>query len=427
MKTYFLLLAMAVCSLQQSAAQSGKASIRMQGIICTRETGDDIFGMDGVGDEIYLNFNYLLNTGPNTLAPARNISCPVLGEVNNFMSYSEKLSREKAGTVSANGGIKTGDTYSFKGLRYIIMDQRVNTNSLVMICPSIWEYDKENEATFPASIYYNTVKATMGTIFFQENIRRIAQNPPYAAVNNENFQIPGTTAGLDNPLSGMLKSFDGKLCSRPVGVDRNNEYKSTLLVFNSRMLQWLSTKDFGYGAGFVPVSFSDVALGNTRNHGIYTMLLKVDYTPDPVTTPAPPPPPPPPPPPAPINNPPIKVAISENKNLTLKNAQPVKNRPAASTINGTWTGNFLTGKMIKQGATHVQFNADGTMNVQNTNGSIIGTGNYTFQNDQVNGSCTISGSELLSFTGNLTGSTLTGTWGMNKNQTGSGNWSLTRQ
>ena len=67
---------------------------------------------------------------------------------------------------------------------------------------------------------YNTVKATMGTIFFQENIRRIAQNPPYAAVNNENFQIPGTTAGLDNPISGMLKSFDGKLCSRPIGVDQ---------------------------------------------------------------------------------------------------------------------------------------------------------------------------------------------------------------
>ena len=426
MKTYFLLLTMAVCSLQQSAAQSGKASIRMQGIICTRETGDDIFGMDGVGDEIYLNFNYLLNTGPNTLAPARNISCPVLGEVNSFMSYSEKLSREKAGTASTNGGIKTGDTYSFKGLRYIIMDQRVNTNSLIMICPSVWEYDKENEASFPASIYYNTVKATMGTIFFQENIRRIAQNPPYVAVNNENFQIPGTTAGLDIPISGMLKSFDGKLCSRPIGVDRNNEYKSTLLVFNSRMLQWLSTKDFGYGAGFVPISFSDVALGNTRNHGIYTMLLKVDYTPDPVTTPAPPPPPPPPPPPAPVNNPPIKVAISENKKLTLKNAQPVKNMPTASTLNGTWAGNFLTGKMIKQGANRVQFNADGTMNVQNANGNTIGTGNYTFHNDQVNGSCTISGSELLSFTGNLTGSTLTGTWGVNKSQTGSGNWSLTR-
>lgn len=59
-----------------------------------------------VGDEIYLNFNYLLNTGPNTLTPARNISCPVLGEVNNFMSYSEKLSREKAGTVSLNGELK---------------------------------------------------------------------------------------------------------------------------------------------------------------------------------------------------------------------------------------------------------------------------------------------------------------------------------
>lgn len=101
--------------------------------------------------------------------------------------------------------------------------------------------------------------------------------------------------------------------------------------------------------------------------------------------------------------------------------------PAASTLNGTWTGNFLTGKMIKQGANRVQFNADGTMNIQNANGNIIGTGNYTFQNDQVNGSCTISGSELLSFTGNLTGSTLTGTWGVNKSQPGSGNWSLTRQ
>src|SRR6185295_14531797 len=108
---------------------------------------------------------------------------------------------------------------------------------------------------------------------------------------------------------------------RPIGVTTNGEYSPKAVLFNANVMQQIAASNFGYGQGVIPVQYNEEALGNSRDHGNYVVLLKVDFTPKPTATSYAPPPPPPPPSSTPSNT------SSKNPTANLRKAD----RPTPST------------------------------------------------------------------------------------------------
>ena len=400
-------------------AQSGKLSIRMYGIVCHQQTADNILGMDGVGDEIYLVFYHGVNKSANTIAPVRNIYSPTFAEKTSLMSSNDFYAREKAGSASVNGGLKTGDTYIINGLRYIIQNEAITPSTVVFISPSIWEYDKEVEYPIPSAAFHQISKAALGTIFFQEQIRNTLANFNYNGIDNNSYMLAGNNLGLGTQYLNVFKPFIGKQCSRPIGMNTNHEFSSMVIALNSRIVSILATKDYGYGQGIIPVLFSDVSLGNNINHGVYSILLKFEFIADPFV-PAPPPPP---------------ASTSSNNTQTAPpptstiNTIAIKNTQLSSPtgIAAIWAGTYGTGTNNSPNFYSFQLNADGTMQVLNNAGGAIANGTYTFSKNVISGKYSYSDGSVFLFTGTVENNTMNGTWESEKRGNSGGKWTMTNK
>ena len=400
-------------------AQSGKLSIRMYGIVCHQQTADNILGMDGVGDEIYLLFFHGVNKSANTVAPVRNIYSPTFAEKTSLMSSNDFYAREKAGSASVNGGLKTGDTYIINGLRYIIQNEAITPSTVVFISPSIWEYDKEVEYPIPSAAFYQISKAALGTIFFQEQIRNTLANFNYNGIDNNSYMLAGNNLGLGTQYLNVFKPFIGKQCSRPIGMNTNHEFSSMVIALNSRIVSILATKDYGYGQGIIPVLFSDVSLGNNTNHGVFSILLKFEFIADPFV-PAPPPPP---------------ASTSSNNTQTAPpptstiNTIAIKNTQLSSPtgIAAIWAGTYGTGTNNSPNFYSFQLNADGTMQVLNNAGGAIANGTYTFSKNVISGKYSYSDGSVFLFTGTVENNTMNGTWESEKRGNSGGKWTMTNK
>jgi hypothetical protein len=396
-------------------AQSGKLSIRMYGIICHQQTADNILGMDGVGDEIFLWFYHGVNKSANTIAPVRNIGSPTFAEKTSLMSSNDFYAREKAGTASVNGGFKTGDTYIINDLRYIIQNEAITTSTVVFISPSIWEYDKEVEYPFPSAAFASTTKNALGTIFFQEQVRNTLTNFNYNGIDNNNYMLAGNNLGLGNQYLNIFKPFAGKQCSLPIGMNTNHEFSSIVIALNSRIVSILATKDYGYGQGIIPVLFSDVSLGNNANHGVYSVLLKVEFTAD-ATAPAPPPPP--------TQPTTTQLPVTNKKDFGI-----IENTTTTqTTIAGTWVGTWGSRNDNSPNFYSFRLNADGTMQLIDSKGNITASGSYSFSKSQLAGSYTYLNADTYSFAATMDASNImNGSWGQGSNSTNGGKWTMRKK
>ena len=177
----------------------------------------------------------------------------------------------------------------------------------------------------------------------------------------------------------------------------------------------------GFGKGVIPVQYDETAVGNLRDHGIYTILMKVEFFPaqSTNTTPAPPPAP--------------KPTTSPN-NTTYKTTTTVptttgtmNNTTTTTAIPGVWKGTFGSGANNGPNYYSFQLNADGTMQVLDGSGKSIATGTYTFSNNQLSGFYRYNGaSNGFSFAATLTGTQLNGTWGPGTTASGGGRWVMNK-
>jgi hypothetical protein len=161
----------------------------------------------------------------------------------------------------------------------------------------------------------------------------------------------------------------------------------------------------GFGRGVIAVNYDEAAVGNLRDHGNYTMLIRVEYTPNQTTA---------------NNNPPALPIV--NKNVKQLNI------PATgTTIVGTWTGTYGTGQNNAPSFYSFKLNTDGTMQVADARGNAIAKGSYTFLNNQLNGTYVYTNNNTaFSFAATLSGTQLNGTWGSGNNTSGGGKWVMNK-
>lgn len=404
------------------AQQAGRVKISFAGFKCMRETADDFLHLDGKADEVFLRFYFTLaDRNGNTKLKYSN-QTDLYGD--NYGPFGNRVNAGSAVDLFGNlkGGIKGGDNYYCSN---IIGEYDLGAGDVLTVVPTIWEWD-------PGNGFENSFDATIDGAY-------TVMNQKASALSNQRF---GTVLGNNNTdILGLilidagsflsLKSFFnivGELTPkpRPIGITKTGEYSPKAVLLNANAMQQMAGSNFGYGAGVIPIQYNEEALGNSRDHGNYIVLLKVEFTPKPVTA-APPAPssggytsaPPPPPPPA---------TNAGGFKSSTGNIRKTSTASTSVSIAGNWAGTYGNGESNNPNYYSFRLNADGTMQVVAANGTIMANGNYTYSNNQLSGTYTYTNAGAYSFSATMEANgTLSGTWGSGSNVRGGGRWIMTKK
>lgn len=407
---------MAVCLLLTLVttihAQSGRIRISFAGFDCYRETWDDILHSDGKGDEVFFTFNFTLADRNGNSKLNYEKRTPVYGDATG--PFSNRISAGSWTDIFGNnrGGIKAGDTYRCND---IIGEYDMADGDILTIIPTGWEHDPiaDNSLAFSSTIrgLYNSINQKVAPVMIGFNI--LTGNLGGVVFNAASLGLSKVKAGGDQ---GEL----GRAGTRPIGMEKYGDFTPKLVVLNTPNLNTICNSDMGFGKGVISVNYDEVAVGNSRDHGNYSILLKVEFIPKQNTAPAPPANtgnnPPPPPPPAATN-------MNNTGGFKKMNA-PVTT--VAGTVTGTWRGTYGNGQSNSPNFYSFRLNADGTMQLLDANNGIIANGTYSFTNNQLNGTYKYTNGGQFSVAATLSAGSLNGTWGSGSNAGGGGKWVMSK-
>ncbi|HEV7781445.1 MAG TPA: hypothetical protein VGO58_09270 [Chitinophagaceae bacterium] len=271
-----LLLINAATGFAQAEDYYGPVKISFHGLVCNRPTNDDPLGMDGVSDEVSVDFW--------SWSPVTNNRAAYSGA---HRVYGEDFllpERIKAGTATINGGLKAGNSYYREGVydddnllslsKYDIVNTFCSNSTLVAIFPAIFEVDNGPLTTKPIQDLYIATRRAFNDPDIQNGIRDFSDGYVYNDNNPYGFMLAGRHIGLDALYAGLFTTNKNKLASRPIGLFSNWDYSSQLIVLTPKTIKIISEKDYGYGKGILPVHFNEESMGNTEGHGNYIVLLR---------------------------------------------------------------------------------------------------------------------------------------------------------
>lgn len=393
-------------------AQSGRIRISFAGFDCYRETWDDILHSDGKGDEVFFTFNFTLADRNGNSKLNYEKRTPVYGDATG--PFSNRISAGSWTDIFGNnrGGIKAGDTYRCND---IIGEYDMADGDILTIIPTGWEHDPiaDNSLAFSSTIrgLYNSINQKVAPVMIGFNI--LTGNLGGVVFNAASLGFSKVKAGGDQ---GEL----GRAGTRPIGMEKYGDFTPKLVVLNTPNLNTICNSDMGFGKGVISVNYDEVAVGNSRDHGNYSILLKVEFIPKQNTAPAPPvntgnntPPPPPP------------AATNMNNTGGFKKMNaPVTT--VAGTVAGTWRGTYGNGQSNSPNFYSFRLNADGTMQLLDANNGIIANGTYSFTNNQLNGTYKYTNGGQFSVAATLSAGSLNGTWGSGSNASGGGKWVMSK-
>lgn len=388
-------------------AQSGRIRISFAGFDCYRETWDDILHMDGKGDEVFFTFNFTLadkNGGSKLNYEKRT---PVYGDATG--SFSNRISVGSWVDAFGNnrGGIKAGDTYRCND---IIGEYDMADGDILTVIPTGWEHDpiSDNSHSFNSTVrgLYNSINQKVAPIMIGFNI---------LTGNLGGVVFNAASLGLSKTKAGGEQGDLGRAGTRPIGMEKYGDFSPKLVVLNTPNLNTICNSDMGFGRGVISVNYDEVAVGNSRDHGNYSLLLKIEFFPNPTATQQP----------AAANtsgsNPP-----ANNNTKTQSGFKKLPVAPAATGITGIWKGTYGNGQNNSPSFYSFRLNTDGTMQLLDANNGVIANGTYTFNNNQLTGTYKYNNGGQFSVAANLNAGSLNGTWGSGSNASGGGRWVMSK-
>lgn len=385
-------------------AQAGRIRISFAGFDCYRETWDDILHTDGKGDEVFLNFNCVLGDKNGNTKLSYDKRTPVYGDASG--SFSNRINVGSWTGFGHTGGIKQGDTYRCND---VIGEYDMGDGDILTVIPTMWEHDPiaDNSASFFSTLRNTYATITQKSAPYINTYHAVTANWVWLIINGVNFDISKSKpAGAQGEL--------GRSGTRPLGMEKNGDFSPKLVLLSTSYLTRLSNSDMGYGKGVIAVNYDEVGLGNTRDHGNYNILLKVEFFPAPAAN---------------------TTATTNTTNAPVnKTATPVTSKTmnmgkttTSTAIAGVWKGTYGMGANNNPNFYSFQFNADGSMLVLDAGGRSIASGTYSFTNNQLSGSYKYNGNvNGFSFAATHTGTQLNGTWGSGSNVSGGGRWVMNK-
>lgn len=402
MKKIILSTALIVSSLI-AAAQYDSLMIDLWGanLICRKQTADDIIDADGRGDESFVQFF--------------------------FGIVDMKDGTWKKRMINANLDIKL----LFDGTNYplnkpIFSQYPIKDDEILVIVPVAWEQDKGGPDVITA--FNNNMNSCLDIIGMQ-----IIQQ--YNTVKNKYIQGNGYYLGLPSDVIDLgkinwrsftgLPSFKtlltpvrGGAGNRPVGMDSNGDYTPAIFSFSRIQLNTMGSpldarekerNEFSFDA-----NFNEDALGNTGNHGNYSVILRlqkrrisIGSSPSTGTSPK--------------QVSPIQRPVTLQPDIKNTPVQPVAAFVITGTWQGQWTANNNTLKMKLDDA--------GFIELYNSNNAVAARGTYSYSNEQFRGKFSLNGNNYeLVGTSNKAAGTMNGNWKQTNSITNAnGTWNLSKQ
>jgi len=378
-------------------AQSGRIRISFAGFDCYRETWDDILHADGKGDEVYFNFGFSLadKNGNSKLSYEKRTG--VYGDATG--PFSNRISAGSYVDLFGNnkGGIKAGDTYR---CNTIVGEYDMADGDILTIVPTGWEHDPiaDNSASFFSTMkgFYNSINQKLAPIMIGFNV---------LTGNLGGIIYQAGSLGISKINAGGNQGELGKTGTRPLGMEKYGDFSPKLVVVNTPNLNTICNSDMGFGKGVIGVNYDEVAVGNSRDHGNYTILLRIEFFPNQNATAAPAP-------------------SSSTGSTGIKKLEVPAN---TSSIAGTWKGTWGSGTNNSPNFYSFRFNADGSMSLLDAQGNTTATGKYSWANNQLTVTYTYNNnSGTYSAIGSLSNNQLNGTWGAGTNGSGAGKWVMNK-
>ena len=378
-------------------AQSGRIRISFAGFDCYRETWDDILHADGKGDEVYFNFGFSLadKNGNSKLSYEKRTG--VYGDATG--QFSNRISAGSYVDLFGNnkGGIKAGDTYRSNT---IVGEYDMADGDILTIVPTGWEHDPiaDNSASFFFTMkgFYNSINQKLAPIMIGFNV---------LTGNLGGIIYQAGSLGISKINAGGNQGELGKAGTRPLGMEKYGDFSPKLVVVNTPNLNTICNSDMGFGKGVIGVNYDEVAVGNSRDHGNYTILLRIEFFPNQNATPA-------------------ALPSSSTGSTGIKKLEVPAN---TSSIAGTWKGTWGSGTNNSPNFYSFQFNADGSMSLLDAQGNTTAAGKYSWANNQLTVTYTYNNnSGTYSAIGSLSNNQLNGTWGAGTNGSGAGKWVMNK-
>jgi len=417
MKKFTVLLIILFTSLS-SFSQIGKIRISFAGFDCYRETWDDILHTDGKGDEVYFTFGITLADKNGNTKINYDKRTPVYGDATGAFNNRVNVGSFVDAFGNKRGGIKGGDTYRCND---VIGEFEMNDGDILSIIPTGWEHDpiSDNSMSFMTTLkgFTTSINQKLAPLLIGINIS--TGNLAGLIFNSANLGVPKTRAGGDQ---GEL----GKAGTRPIGMEKYGDYSPKIIGLNTKNLNTIINSNMGFGNGVIAVNYDEVALGNYRDHGIYSILVKIEFFP--------------------TNN-----VTTTNVSTTTKPAMSSGTAPTTSTsfsksttnnkmlsviklqttfsIIGIWSGAWGNAENALTNNWQFQFNNDGSMKVLNSEGGTLASGSYTFNNNVIAATYNYTGGGTFSIYGNYETKSgkLIGTWGSKSSNSDGGKWTMIKK
>ncbi len=361
------------------AQVNGRIKITLVGAQCNKETWDDILQLDGKSDEVFFNFGFMMSDVNGNSKFHYQKRTGVYGD--NAGIFGNRINAGSAVDLFGNlrGGIKGGDNFN---CNVLMGEYDMDANDVLTITPSIWEWDGGTDMLTTFTNILSPLTTSLSRAITQQANRILS------AGNLSNFVIKGDFFSLPS-FSNVFASIFGKAGDRPIGMTSNGSYEPKLVLLKSSFIQTIINSNFGYGLGVVPVDFNEEALGNTRDHGNYTILIKIEFTPKSSVVIVPPPPPSP-------------------------------NTP----ITAIWEGSWGNGNNDGPNYYSFKLNSNYTMQLLDGNGGVIANGTYTFSDNSLNAIYKYGDGSQYSAFGTVNGTSINGTWGSGTNVMNGGRWKM---
>ncbi|RYY54397.1 MAG: hypothetical protein EOO09_14495 [Chitinophagaceae bacterium] len=252
-----------------AGAQGGRIKVTFVGFDCFRETWDDILHTDGKGDEVYFNFNFIKSGKTGNLINKFDKRTQVYGDATGPFS-----NRVSAGSMTDmfggnKGGIRGGDQFRTS---IVVGEMDLADGDFVVLTPTAWEHD-------PIADNSNSFFSTMGSMYTSVT-QKLA--PIMLTLNALHGNFAGvifnaTQLGLPKVRAGGEQGELGRAGTRPIGMEKYGDFTTKFVALNSRTIQEFVNTDAGYGPGVISINYNEEEAGNSRDHGNYTILLKVEW------------------------------------------------------------------------------------------------------------------------------------------------------
>ena len=425
MKSILTILAIAI-SFPFIVQGQGHVRISFKGLHCLQETADDIFQLDGKGDEVYMKFNIWLADAQGNIKLRNMVTGDVYGD--NTGAYPNRINAGSALDLFGGnrGGIKGGDRVTADVL---VNEFDMSATDVLCLLPVLWEWDPGVETITTA---VNNVN--LADRYFTNGgqpFTGIAQGHTVsgAPITEFNRQLMPSDSDLSTGIEVLV--WSGATGPRMVGLKEGLFFTPGFVVLDPAKIQRVASTDFGYGLGIIPVKYDEVALNAPEQHGQYVLLLKVDYTSATSAAPA--------------------IVSSKKKSITAMSSQlsiatmgsPSVAKPMTpaststtsklnsklppSPIAGKWTGDMGMGKAEKGNTIYLELQTDYVMSLVDGLGTVTAQGEYALSGNVFSASFTAISGEQFKLKGTLSGNMIKGTWTSANVGKKSGNWSVSKK